>query len=48
MGIIKYSYCLNENNELVHISSESVESRHSHSFYCLECGQELIAKIGKI
>lgn len=48
MGQIKYSYCLNENNELVHISSVSAETRHSHTFYCLECGQPLIAKIGKI
>ena len=48
MKQIKYSYCLNENNELVHISSVSMENRHSHTFHCLECGQELIAKIGKI
>ena len=48
MGQIKYSYCLNENNELVHISSVSAETRHSHTYYCLECGQPLIAKIGKI
>ena len=48
MRKIKYSYCLNENNELVHISSVSADNRHSHTFRCLECGQELIAKIGKI
>lgn len=48
MGKVKYSYCLNENNELVHISSVTMENRHSHTFHCLECGQELIAKIGKI
>ncbi len=44
MGQIKYSYCLNENNELVHISSVSAETRHSHTFYCLECGQEMTPK----
>lgn len=48
MNKIKYSYCLNENNELVHISCVSAETRHSHTFFCLECGQPLIAKIGKI
>ena len=48
MAKIKYSYCLNENNDLVHISSVSVENRHSCTFHCLECGQPLIAKIGKI
>lgn len=47
MGQIKYSYCLDENNELVHNSSLSVETRHSHTYYCLECGHPLIAKIGK-
>lgn len=47
MGKIKYSYCLNENNELVHISGVTVEDRHSHTYYCLECGQEMMAKIGK-
>ena len=48
MAQIKYSYCLDENNELVHISSVSAENRHSHTYLCLECGQPMIAKIGKI
>lgn len=48
MGQIKYSYCLDENNELVHISKVTEENRRSHTFYCLECGQPLIAKIGKV
>ena len=48
MSKIKYSYCLNENNELFHISSVTVENRRSHTFRCLECGHELTAKIGKI
>ena len=48
MGHIKYSYCLNENDELIHISGVTVENRHCHTFRCLECGCELTAKIGKI
>ena len=48
MNKIKYSYCLNENNALVHISSVSIENRHNHTFLCLECGQPLVAKIGKV
>lgn len=48
MGKIKYSYCLNENNELVHISSVNIENRRNHTYRCLECDQEMIAKIGKI
>lgn len=48
MAQIKYSYCLNENNELVHIGEVTVDNRHSHTFYCLECGQNMVTKIGKI
>ena len=48
MRTIKYSYCLNENNELVHIESITIENRHNHTYHCLECGQEMVAKIGKI
>lgn len=45
---IKYSYCLNESNELIHISSVSKENRHSHIYHCLECGQPMVPRIGKI
>ena len=44
MKEIKYSYCLDENNELVHIDSVTEENRHSHTYHCLECGQEMISK----
>ena len=46
MGQIKYSYCLNENNELVHISSVSAENRHSYTYHCLECGQPMVPRLG--
>ena len=46
MKDIKYSYCLNENNELVHISSVTKDNKHSHTYKCLECGQKLVARIG--
>lgn len=45
-GTIKYSYCLNENNELVHINSVTKENRYSHTYHCLECGHEMITKLG--
>lgn len=48
MKKIKYSYCLNENDELIHISSVNKENRREHSYHCLECGQEMVPKIGKI
>ena len=44
MKQIKYSYCLNEKNELVHISTVTKDNRHSHTYHCLECGQKLIPK----
>ena len=48
MKQIKYSYCLNEKKELTHISNVTIENKHNQTFYCLECGNEMIAKIGKI
>ena len=47
MSMIKYSYCLNENNDLVHISSVSAENRHTHTYRCLQCGQEMTPKLSK-
>ena len=47
MGQIKYGYCLNENNELVHISSVSAENRRSHTYHCLECGQPMKPRLGE-
>lgn len=48
MNKTKYSYCLDENKNLIHINNVSVENRHDHTYRCLTCGQEMIAKIGKI
>ena len=45
---IKYSYCVDENNRLVHISELTNETRHSHQWRCLQCGQEMTPKLGKI
>ena len=45
---IKYSYCLNENNKLIHISSVSKENRHDHTYQCIGCGHPLVPRIGKI
>jgi len=47
MGQIKYSYCLDENNELVHIKNVTEENRHSHIYHCLQCGQEMTPKLSK-
>ena len=45
---IKYSYCFDENGKLVHINSLSNETRHAKKLYCLQCGQEMVANLGKI
>ena len=45
---IKYSYCLNEDGDLVHISSVTPESKTRHTYRCLGCGQELTPRMGKI
>lgn len=44
---IKHSYCVDENNRLVHISELTNETRHSHQWRCLECGQEMTPNLGE-
>ncbi len=45
---IKYSYCVDENGELVHIKSITDETRHARKLFCLQCGQEMVPNLGKI
>ena len=47
MPQIKYSYCLDEKNRLVHIKSLTDATRHAHRWRCLQCGQEMVAKLGE-
>ena len=42
------SYCFDENGKLVHINSLSNETRHAQKLYCLQCGREMVANLGKI
>ena len=44
---IKYSYCVDENGELVHINSLTDATRHDRKLFCLQCGQEMVANLGK-
>ena len=46
MKQIKYSYCIDDNNELVHIKSLTNLTRHSRKLYCLQCGREMVANLG--
>lgn len=43
-----YGYCLDEEDNLVCIDSITDEDRHTHKYRCLQCGQEMIPKLGKI
>ena len=44
---IKYNYCVDENNRLVHISELTKETRHSQTWRCPQCGQILIPNLGE-
>lgn len=46
--IVKYSYCLDEQKNLVHIESLTEETRHYSRFFCVSCGHEMVANLGKI
>lgn len=46
MTQIKYSYCVDEHNNLVHINSLTDSTRHDRKFFCLQCGQEMVANLG--
>ena len=46
--MIKYQYAKNENEKLINIDSLNEENRVSSKLFCIGCGNELIAKLGKI
>lgn len=47
MGTTKYHYAYNENNIIIDIKNVSPAYRQEHCFYCISCGAEMIAKLGK-
>lgn len=46
MKQIKYSYCIDDDNNLIHVLSLTNSTRHSRKLYCLQCGQEMVANLG--
>ena len=48
MGQIKYSYCVDEDGNLVHIKDITDATRHARKLYCLQCGQEMVANLCKV
>jgi hypothetical protein len=46
--MIKYQYAKDENEKLIDIDSLNEENRDKSKFFCIGCGNELIARLGKI
>jgi hypothetical protein len=46
--MIKYQYAKDENEKLIEINSLNEENRGNSKFFCIGCGNELIARLGKI
>ena len=48
MSSIKYHYTYNELGELFAIEYVDDSYRDAHTFHCISCGEEMIAKFGKV
>lgn len=48
MKNIKYQYAKNENGDIIDIENVTKEYRKYHKFFCISCGDEMVAKIGEI
>lgn len=48
MALIKHHYAYNELDELVAIEDVDESYREAHTFHCIGCGAEMIAKLGKV
>ena len=46
--MIKYQYAKDDNEKLIDIDSLNDENRNRSKFFCIGCGNELIARLGKI
>lgn len=44
---IKYSYCVDEGGDLIHINDLTDATRHARKLFCMQCGQEMVANLGK-
>ena len=48
MSGVKYHYALDEHNRLVHINDVDRDNRNSHIFHCLNCGAEMVPRMGDV
>ena len=46
MKTIKYHYAYDDTNAIVNIGSVTLEYRKAHTFRCIACGAEMVAKLG--
>ena len=46
--MIKYSYALTDQEEIIHVDSITPETKNTYKYYCLGCGKELIPRLGKV
>lgn len=48
MPKIKYHYALNENGDIVDIADVVKEDRKNQRFFCINCGAEMVPKLGEV
>lgn len=48
MPRIKYHYALDENGNIIDIIDVTKENRNAKRFFCINCGEEMIAKLGEV
>ncbi|MBP3349583.1 MAG: hypothetical protein J6L03_02955 [Bacteroidaceae bacterium] len=46
MNNIKYGYALDEHQNVISIHDVTQENRKEHTYHCIECGEELIPRLG--
>ncbi len=46
MNNIKYGYALDEHQNVISIHDVTHENRKEHTYHCIECGEELIPRLG--
>ena len=47
MARVKYNYALDEHGRIVSIKQASLERTEKHTYKCIGCGNEMIARLGE-
>ena len=48
MAVVKYHYALDENGRLVSIKQAYLERQEGHTYHCIGCGAEMVARLGEV